>query len=38
MVKPSGAIQPDPDNQAVYESGYQLYKKVYQRSKDLFSK
>jgi sugar (pentulose or hexulose) kinase len=38
MVKPSGGIQPDPDNQAVYESGYQLYKKVYQRSKDLFSK
>lgn len=38
MVKPRGAIQPDPDNQAVYESGYQLYQKVYQRSKDLFSK
>jgi xylulokinase len=38
MVKPTGVIQPDPDNRAVYEAGYQLYQQVYQRSKDLFSK
>ena len=36
MVTPTGVIQPDPDNQGVYEAGYRLYQQVYQRSKDLF--
>lgn len=36
MVRPAGVIYPNPDNQAVYEEGYQLYQQVYQRTRDLF--
>jgi len=36
MVQPAGVCLPNHNNRNVYESGYQLYKKLYQQTKVLF--